>query len=82
MSECSADTLCRAHAVPLTTAVVVEYSVFCLVTGDPNIRLLEAARVLCFAVVAYGPMATVLLKGGLRKVEGFTNEGDLPVALP
>jgi aryl-alcohol dehydrogenase-like predicted oxidoreductase len=82
MSECSADSLRRAYAVHPITAVQVEYSAFCLAIEDPNIRLLEAARELGVAVVAYSPMGNGLLTGGLRKVEDFTKEGDLRASLP
>lgn len=82
LSECSADSLRRAHAVHPITAVQVEYSAFCIAIEDPNIRLLEATRELGVAVVAYSPMGNGLLTGGLRNVEDFTKEGDLRAALP
>jgi aryl-alcohol dehydrogenase-like predicted oxidoreductase len=82
MSECSADSLRRAHAVHPITAVEVEYSAFCLAIEDPKIRLLETARELGVAVVAYSPIGNGLLTGGLRKAADFTKEGDLRAALP
>ncbi|OBT57639.1 hypothetical protein VE04_01841 [Pseudogymnoascus sp. 24MN13] len=82
MSECSADSLRRAHAVHPITAVQVEYSAFCLAIEDPDIRLLEAARELAVAVVAYSPMGNGLLTGALREVEDFTKEGDLRASIP
>ncbi|KFY90787.1 hypothetical protein V500_04952 [Pseudogymnoascus sp. VKM F-4518 (FW-2643)] len=79
MSECSADSLRRVHAVHPITAVEVEYSAFCLAIEDPNIRLLEAARELGVAVVAYSPMGNGLLTGGLRKVEDFTKGNNVAI---
>ena len=63
LSECSADTLRRAHAVHPIAALQVEYSPFTLDIEDPQIGLLEAARELGAAVVAYSPLGRGLLTG-------------------
>lgn len=44
-------------------AVQVEYSIFALDVEDPKIGLLEAARELGVAIVAYSPLGRGLLTG-------------------
>jgi aryl-alcohol dehydrogenase-like predicted oxidoreductase len=82
LSECSAESLRRAHAVHPITCIQVEYSAFCLAIESPQIRLLETARELGVAVVAYSPMRNGLLTGTLRTRGDFTKPGDLRAALP
>jgi aryl-alcohol dehydrogenase-like predicted oxidoreductase len=82
LSECSAETLRRAYAVHPITCVEVEYSVFYLAIEEPQVRLLETARELGVAVVAYSPMGNGVLTGSLRTLEDFTKQGDLRAALP
>lgn len=82
LSECSADSLRRAHAVSPITCIQVEYSAFCLAIESPHIRLLEVARELGVAIVAYSPMGNGLLTGSLRTRDDFTKPGDLRAALP
>jgi aryl-alcohol dehydrogenase-like predicted oxidoreductase len=82
MSECSADSLRRAHAIHPITCIQVEYSAFCLAIESPQTPLLATARELGVAVVAYSPMGNGFLTGKLRKREDFTKPGDLRQALP
>ena len=63
LSECSEETLRRAHAVHPISALQVEYSPFCLDIEDPKFGLLKAARELGITVVAYSPLGRGLLTG-------------------
>lgn len=63
LSEVSAATLRRAHAVHPIAAVQVEYAPFTLDIEDPKIGLLAAARELGIQVVAYSPLGRGLLTG-------------------
>lgn len=63
LSEVSAATLRRAHAVHPIAAIQVEYSPFALDIEDEKIGLLKAARELGVAVVAYSPLGRGLLTG-------------------
>ena len=63
LSECSAATLRRAHAVHPITALQVEYSPFTLDIEDPKIDLLRTANELGIAIVAYAPLGRGLLTG-------------------
>ncbi|KAK7052003.1 Aldo/keto reductase [Favolaschia claudopus] len=66
LSEVSAATLRRAHAVHPIAAVQVEYSPFTLDIEDPKIGLLETCRELGVAVIAYSPIGRGLLSGQIR----------------
>lgn len=66
LSEVSAATLRRAHAVHPITAVQVEYSPFSLEIEDPQIALLSTCRELGIAVVAYSPVGRGMLTGAVR----------------
>ena len=63
LSECSEDTLRRAHAVHPISALQVEYSPFTLDIEDPKIGLLKAARELGITIVAYSPLGRGLITG-------------------
>ena len=63
LSEPSAATLRRAHAVHPISAIQVEYSPFVLDIEDPKIDLLRTARELGVTVVAYSPLGRGLLTG-------------------
>jgi aryl-alcohol dehydrogenase-like predicted oxidoreductase len=63
LSECSAATVRRAHAVHPITAIQVEYSPFTLDIEDPQIDLLKTARELGITIVAYSPLGRGLLTG-------------------
>ncbi|KAI0832053.1 Aldo/keto reductase [Trametes gibbosa] len=66
LSEVSAATLRRAHAVHPIAAVQVEYSPFTLDIEDEKIGLLKTARELGITVVAYSPLGRGLLTGKIR----------------
>lgn len=82
MSECSADSLRRAHAVHPVTAVQVEYSVFCQDIESPQVQLLQTARELGVAIVAYSPLGNGILTGTIRTREDFSKPGDSRHVLP
>jgi aryl-alcohol dehydrogenase-like predicted oxidoreductase len=82
LSECNADSLRRAHTVSPITCIQVEYSASCLAIESPHVCLLEVARELGVAIVAYSPMGNGLLTGSLRTRDDFTKPGDLRAALP
>jgi hypothetical protein len=67
LSEVSAATLRRAHAVHPITALQTEYSLW---TRNPEIAVLETCRELGVAFVAFSPVARGFL-GELTDVSGF-----------
>lgn len=76
LSECSAESLRRAHAVHPITAVQVEYGPACLAIESPEVRLLETCRELGVAVVCYSPLGNGLLGGAIRSFEDVSKPGD------
>ncbi|KAJ5411646.1 uncharacterized protein N7487_006005 [Penicillium crustosum] len=79
LSECSAESLRRAHAVHPITAVQVEYSLFCRAIESPQYRLLEAARELGVAIVCYSPLGNGLLANKFRTKEDENLEQNVAV---
>lgn len=71
LSECSAATLRRAHAVHPIAALQVEYSPFTLDIEDDKIALLKTARELGIAIVAYAPLGRGLLTGQYKSPDDF-----------
>jgi aryl-alcohol dehydrogenase-like predicted oxidoreductase len=65
LSEVSAATLRRAHAVHPISAVQTEYSLW---TRNPEIAVLDACREIGAAFVAFSPLARGFLCGELRDV--------------
>ena len=65
LSEVSAATLMRAHAVHPITAVQTEYSLW---TRNPEIAVLQACKEIGAALVAFSPVARGFLTGALRDV--------------
>jgi aryl-alcohol dehydrogenase-like predicted oxidoreductase len=65
LSEVSAATLRRAHAVHPISAVQTEYSLW---TRNPEIAVLQACRDIGAAFVAFSPTARAFLTGQLREV--------------
>ncbi|EIN05498.1 Aldo/keto reductase [Punctularia strigosozonata HHB-11173 SS5] len=75
LSEPSAATLRRAHAIHPIAAVQVEYSPFTLDIEDPKINLLATARELGVKIIAYSPIGRGLLTGRYKSPDDF-EEGD------
>jgi aryl-alcohol dehydrogenase-like predicted oxidoreductase len=78
LSEVSAPTLRRAHAVHPITALQTEYSPW---TRNPEIAVLEACRELGVAFVAFSPVARGFLADNLHDPDAL-EEGDLRKAMP
>jgi aryl-alcohol dehydrogenase-like predicted oxidoreductase len=68
LSEVSAATLRKAHAVHPIAAVQTEYSLW---TRNPEIAVLKACREIGAAFVAFSPTARAFLTGQLRDVSGL-----------
>lgn len=68
LSEVSAQTLRRAHAVHPIAALQTEYSLW---TRNPEIAVLEACRALGTAFVAFSPLARGFLCGELADVSAL-----------
>ena len=68
LSEVSAATLRRAHAVHPIAAVQSEYS---LCTRNPEIAVIETCRRIGATFVAFSPLARGFLAGALRDVSKF-----------
>lgn len=66
LSEVSAATLRRAHAIHPIAALQVEYSPFSLDIESPQTNLLKTCRELGIAVVAYSPIGRGLLTGQIK----------------
>jgi aryl-alcohol dehydrogenase-like predicted oxidoreductase len=78
LSEVSAATVRRAHAVHPISALQNEYSLW---TRNPEIAGLAACKELGIAFVAFSPLARRFLTGTLRDVSGF-EEKDIRRAMP
>lgn len=63
LSECSSNTLRRAHAVHPIAALQVEYSPFTLDIENPKVGLMKTARELGITIIAYSPLGRGLLTG-------------------
>jgi len=74
LSECSAATLRRAHAVHPIAAVQVEYSPFTLDIEDDKIGVLKTARELGIAIIAYSPLGRGLLTGQYKSPDDFDQD--------
>lgn len=74
LSECSAASLRRAHAVHPIAAVQVEYSPFTLDIEDEKIGLLKAARELGVAIVAYAPLGRGLITGTYKSTDDLPKD--------
>ena len=78
LSEVSAATLRRAHAVHPIAALQTEYSLW---TRNPEIAVLETCRELGTAFVAFSPLARAFLTGTLRDVSALA-ANDLRTTMP
>lgn len=66
LSECSARTLKRAHAVHPIAAIQMEYSPFALEIESDQTQLLKTARELGVKVVAYSPLGRGFLTNTIK----------------
>jgi aryl-alcohol dehydrogenase-like predicted oxidoreductase len=71
LSEVSAATLRRAHAVHSIAAIQTEYSLYTLDIEEPRHRVLATARELGVAVISYCPLGRGILTGTLSSPEGL-----------
>jgi aryl-alcohol dehydrogenase-like predicted oxidoreductase len=71
LSEASADTIRRAHAVHPVTALQTEYSLW---TRDPEAELLPLVRQLGIGFVPYSPLGHGFLTGQIRTVEDIPDD--------
>ncbi len=78
LSEVSAPTLRRAHAVHPITALQTEYSPW---TRNPEIAVLDACRELGGAFVAFSPVGRGFLAGGVRDLAKL-EDGDFRRGMP
>lgn len=74
LSECSAASLRRAHAVHPIAAVQCEYSPFTLDIEEEKIGLLKAARELGVAIVAYAPLGRGLITGTINSPDDLDKD--------
>ncbi|AFL54636.1 aryl-alcohol dehydrogenase-like predicted oxidoreductase [Sinorhizobium fredii] len=78
LSEASATTIRRAHAVHPIAAVQSEYSLW---TRDPEDEVLATCRELGIGFVPYSPLGRGMLTGTIRKVEDLADD-DFRRSLP
>jgi len=78
LSEVSAATMRKAHAVYPIAAVQSEYSLW---TRNPEIALLETCRTLGTALVAFSPLARGFMAGAVHGASQFES-GDLRKTMP
>lgn len=77
LSEMSADTIRRAHAVHPIAAVQTEYSP---IVRNPEVAVLDTCRALGIGFVAFSPVARGLLAGAVRAADYV--EGDIRRNMP
>jgi len=68
LSEASAATIRRAHAVHRISALQTEYSLW---SRDPEDEILQTTRELGIAFVAYSPLGRGFLAGQIKRFEDF-----------
>lgn len=78
LSEMSAETLRRAHAVHPVAAVQTEYSLW---TRNPELGVLQACADLGAALVAFSPVARGVLANGVRDMAALPDK-DLRRTMP
>jgi aryl-alcohol dehydrogenase-like predicted oxidoreductase len=79
LSEASAETLRRAHAVHPISALQSEYSLW---TRDPEPEILPAIRALGIGFVAYSPLGRGFLTGTIAKQDDIRKEDDARARFP
>ena len=75
LSECSSESLRRAHKIHPIHAVQIEYSPFTMDIEDPRIGLMETCKELGVAIIAYSPLGRGFLTGQYKSPNDF-EEGD------
>jgi aryl-alcohol dehydrogenase-like predicted oxidoreductase len=79
LSEVSAKTLRRAHAVHPITAVQSEYSLW---TRDPEAHVLPVCRELRIGFVPFSPLGRAILTGTIASEDAVSGEGDFRGSMP
>jgi aryl-alcohol dehydrogenase-like predicted oxidoreductase len=79
MSEVSAETLRKAHAVHPLAALQTEYSLW---SRNAEIAVLDACKELGITFVAFSPLARQFLTGKLTDPESQLEEGDIRRKMP
>jgi aryl-alcohol dehydrogenase-like predicted oxidoreductase len=79
LSEISASTLRRAHAVHPITAVQSEYSLW---TRDPESHVLPACRDLGVGFVPFSPLGRAILTGAITDADSITAQRDMRSTMP
>ncbi len=79
LSEVSARTLRRAHAVHPISAVQSEYSLW---TRDPEEHVLSACEELGVGFVPFSPMGRAILAGTISGADDLNAEGDMRATMP
>jgi len=81
ISECSAETLRRAHAIHPIAAAQMEYSPFSLEIEEEKTNFLKTCRELGVQLVAYSPLGRGLVTGAYKSPDDF-EEGDFRRHIP
>jgi len=81
LSECSSNTIRRAHKIHPIAAVQVEYSLFTLDIEREEIGVKKTCDELGIAIVPYSPLGRGLLTGQFKSRSDLV-EGDLRLLLP
>lgn len=71
LSECSAQTLRRAHKIHPITAAQMEFSPFALEIESPETNFLTTARELGVKIVTYSPLGRGFLTGAIKSRADF-----------
>lgn len=71
LSECSSETIRRAYAVHLISAVQIEYSPFSLDIEKEEIGVLKTCQELGIAIVCYSPLGRGMLTGQYKSPDDF-----------
>ncbi|RFU25491.1 hypothetical protein B7463_g10844, partial [Scytalidium lignicola] len=74
LSEISASTIRRAHAVHPISAIQIEYSPFCLDIESSKTDILKTCRELGISIVAYSPVGRGLLTGQIKSWDDLPEE--------
>lgn len=78
LSECSSETIRKAHAEHPICAVQSEYSLW---TRDPEYKVLDCCKELGIGFVPFSPLGRAFLAGVVRDIEEL-EEGDMRKTMP